>query len=192
MNIGVLSYQGDFQRHVDVLDGLGAVSRAVRSPEHLVGLDGLVIPGGESTTIGKLMDRFGLLSAIRDAISSGLAVMGTCAGAILLARSIENSDQVRIGGLDITVRRNAYGRQIDSFEADLQIPIIGRKPFTGVFIRAPLITAVRSGIEILGEFEESPVLVRSKRLLALTFHPELTQDARVHRYFLEEVVRSGV
>lgn len=168
-----------------MLRSLGETAVGVRTPEQLDGLSGLVIPGGESTTIGKLMDRFGLLAGVVAAIKKGLAVMGTCAGAILLAREIENSAQVRIGELDMTVRRNAYGRQIDSFEAALAIPTLGEAPFEGVFIRAPIITAVRPGIEVLGEFEGNPVIVRRERLLALTFHPELTGDARIHRYFLD-------
>lgn len=188
---GVVSYQGDFQKHVAALRSLGETVRAVRAPEDLEGLTGLVIPGGESTTIGKLMSRFGLLQQLRSRIDGGLAVMGTCAGAILLAREIEQSTQERIGSMDMTVRRNAYGRQIDSFEARLEIPVIGAAPFEGVFIRAPMITGVGADVEVLSLFEESPVLVRRGRLLALTFHPELTGDTRIHRLFVESARRSA-
>ena len=185
--IGVLSYQGDYQKHREVLTRLDVSTRAVRAPSDLAGLSGLIIPGGESTTIGKLMDRFGLINAVRAAIDAGLAVMGTCAGAILLAREVEESDQVRIGALDIAVRRNAYGRQIDSFEASLHIPVLGDDRFDGVFIRAPIITKTGEGVTVLAEFEQQTVMVRRGRVVALTFHPELTLDIRVHRYFLDIV-----
>lgn len=182
---GVISFQGDFQKHVEALRSLGESVRSVRSPEDLTGLTGVIIPGGESTTIGKLMQRFGLLEGLRRAIDGNLAVMGTCAGAILLAERIEESTQERIGGLDMAVRRNAYGRQIDSFEARLQIPALGEAPFEGVFIRAPRITAVGEDMEVLSTYEGSPVFVRRRRLLALTFHPELTGDNRIHRFFVD-------
>jgi pyridoxal 5'-phosphate synthase pdxT subunit len=192
-SIGVLSYQGGYTRHLELLARLGYESVSVRSVEALESVDALIIPGGESTTIGMLMERFGLLDVLARRIDEGLPVFGTCAGAILLASGIEQSDQVRIGALDITVRRNAYGRQIHSFEADLQLaretdtrlPTGGQ--FHGVFIRAPLITRTGPGVTTLLEFEERPVLVRQGSLLASTFHPELSGDARIHRFFLAEV-----
>lgn len=190
--VGVLSYQGDFQRHSDVLTLLGHRVVSVRAPEHLEGLSGLVIPGGESTTIGMLMERFGLLQAVRTAAEDGMPVFGTCAGAILLARDIENSDQPRLSLMDISVTRNAYGRQVESFEAQLELgageqsPLSDpERPVTGVFIRAPIITAVGTGVRVLATFEESPVLVSQGNFLAATFHPELTGDTRVHKLFGE-------
>ena len=191
--VGVLSYQGDFQRHSDVLTLLGHRVVSVRAPEHLEGLSGLVIPGGESTTIGMLMERFGLLEAVRAAAEDGMPVFGTCAGAILLARKIENSDQPRLGLMDLTVTRNAYGRQVESFEAELELdageePLLSdpRRPLTGVFIRAPIITGVGKDVRVLATFEKSPVLVSQGTFLAATFHPELTGDTRVHKLFGEE------
>lgn len=197
--VGVLSYQGDFQRHSDVLTHLGLTVVAVRAPEHLEGLSGLVIPGGESTTIGMLMERFGLLEATRNAGRAGMPLFGTCAGAILLAKEIENSDQPRLGMMDMRVTRNAYGRQIESFEAELDpltdldlVAEDGRdpaaqRPLTGVFIRAPIITHLGNGVEKLAEFEGRPVLVSQENYLAATFHPELTGDDRVHRLFARRV-----
>jgi pyridoxal 5'-phosphate synthase pdxT subunit len=191
--VGVLSYQGDFQRHSDVLTHLGLTVVSVRAPEHLEGLSGLVIPGGESTTIGMLMDRFGLLEATRDAGRDGMPLFGTCAGAILLAKEIENSDQPRLGLMDIRVARNAYGRQIESFEAELDLLPAdspdpeAEGPLTGVFIRAPIITNLGSGVQRLADFEGSPVLVSQGNCLAATFHPELTGDDRVHRLFARRV-----
>jgi pyridoxal 5'-phosphate synthase pdxT subunit len=196
--VGVLSYQGDFQRHSDALTLLGFTVVSVRAPEHLEGLGGLVIPGGESTTIGMLMERFGLLEAVQKAGREGMPLFGTCAGAILLAKEIENSDQPRLGLMDIRVARNAYGRQIESFEAELDLidPAAGDSaighakalsPLTGVFIRAPIITDIGDGVEILAEFEGNPVLVSQGNFVAATFHPELTGDQRVHRLFGEHV-----
>jgi 5'-phosphate synthase pdxT subunit len=162
----------------------------VRDPRSLAQVDALVIPGGESTTIGMLMERFGLLEAVHARIDEGFPVFGTCAGAILLARTIEGSDQPRIGAMSIAVRRNAYGRQIESFEADV-VPAAGAAwpdgPFHGVFIRAPWITETGADVSTVLEFEGRPALVRSGALLAATFHPELTNDDRIHRYFLEHV-----
>ena len=206
--VGVLALQGDFEKHLQLLRALGAQAAPVRAPEALSGLAGLVIPGGESTTIGMLMQRFGLLDAVRDAVGRGMALFGTCAGAILLAQEIENSVQPRLGLMDITVIRNAYGRQIESFEAVLTTPETSRQktpqtgtagavqrnsddesPFggqavTAVFIRAPVISRVGAGVTVLAEFESRPVLVRQGRLLAATFHPELTENGAIHRYFL--------
>lgn len=189
--IGVLALQGDFQKHMHVLRALGAEVVAVRGPEAVSGLSGLVIPGGESTTIGMLMERFGLLNAVRDAVGRGMALFGTCAGAILLAKEIENSDQPRLGLMDIAVIRNAYGRQIESFEAEFNpLPAalngseLQGQTLTAVFIRAPVISRVGAGVAVLAEFESRPVLVRQQRLLAATFHPELTENAAIHRYFV--------
>ena len=183
MTIGVLALQGDFALHLECLRRCGATPLAVRTEGELDACDGLVIPGGESTTIGKLLDRMRLLPALASRIAEGLPVYGTCAGAILLARVIVDSNQVRLGSMDITVARNAYGRQVDSFEADLAVAAIGPDPLRGVFIRAPIIEAVGPGVEVLARFEGRAVLVREGAMLAGTFHPELTDDLRVHRYF---------
>ena len=189
--IGVLSYQGGFAKHLERLKAIGSEPIAVRDFATLARVDALIIPGGESTTIGMLLERFGLLEAVKQRIAAGLPVFGTCAGAILLAREIEDSAQPRIGAMNITIRRNAYGRQIESFEADggaLPGSGTGLSGFHGVFIRAPQIIRVGPDVTPLLEFEGQPILVRSGRLLAATFHPELTGDDRIHRYFVENLV----
>jgi pyridoxal 5'-phosphate synthase pdxT subunit len=189
--IGVLAFQGDFGRHLAVFTELGCTVRGVRRPEELNGLDGLVVPGGESTTMGLLMERFGLLDAIRDAAGRGLAVMGTCAGAILLSRKIMASTQPRLGLMDTEIQRNAYGRQVDSFEADIAVPVLGETSIRGVFIRAPKYISCGPEVTVLGRFEDAPVIIRQKRALALTFHPELTGDFRIQRYFLSLIEEPG-
>ncbi|MFW5693877.1 MAG: pyridoxal 5'-phosphate synthase glutaminase subunit PdxT [Alkalispirochaeta sp.] len=188
LTVGVIAFQGDFSKHISVFRELGVSPRPVRRPEELIGLDGLVIPGGESTTIGMLMDRFGLMQEVQTKHASGeLPIMGTCAGAILLAQRITGSDQVRLGLMDMEIERNAYGRQVDSFEAALEVPSLGSEAVTGVFIRAPRIRSVGSSVTVLARFEGSPVLVQENSLLALSFHPELTGDYRIHSYFLEMI-----
>lgn len=186
--IGVLAMQGAFREHVRALEAAGARTRLVRLPADLDGLDGLVIPGGESTTMTMLMERMGLLGAVERAVRDGLPVLGTCAGMILLSDRIIDGrpDQVALGVLDIGVRRNGYGRQVDSFEADLQVRGLDGGPFRGVFIRAPLIEDV-GGAEVLAEHEGRPVAVRQGRVMALAFHPELSGDLRLHREFLRLV-----
>ena len=185
LRVGVLSFQGDFARHAARLEELGADVVSVRTPEAVDQIDGLVIPGGESTTIGKLMDRFGLLDAVRSGVERGLSLFGTCAGAILLAKEIRGSGQPRLGLMDMEVERNAYGRQVDSFEASFSSEVFSGEPLRGVFIRAPIIRSVRESVEIIATYEELPVVVRQGKLLAATFHPELTEDSRLHSYFLE-------
>jgi len=184
VRIGVLAIQGDFREHRAALEACGAQVSEVRLPEHLEGLSGLVIPGGESTTIGKLMARYGLDEAVRAFSSQGKPIFGTCAGMIMLANNIEGSQQQRLGLLDGAVLRNAFGRQVDSFEADIEVAEIGPPPVKGVFIRAPYIESVGKSVRILGEFEGKIVLVRQNNILAAAFHPELTDDLRLHRYFL--------
>lgn len=185
--IGVLALQGAFAEHVAALGGLGAVAREVRLPQHLEGLEGLVIPGGESTAIGKLLVDFGLLEPLRARLAHGLPAWGTCAGAILLAREV-GGGQPLLGGLDISVERNAFGRQLQSFEADLAVPGVGGPPFRAVFVRAPAIRAVGPGVEPLARLPDGTVVAaRGGHLLATCFHPELTGDARFHRYFLRMV-----
>jgi len=189
VRVGVLALQGAFREHILDLEGLGASAVAVRLPDQLAGLDGLIIPGGESTAIAKLMRAYGFYEAIRARHAEGMAVWGTCAGAILMATEITDAraDQEPLGLMDATVRRNAYGRQKDSFEADLDIAHLDA-PFRGVFIRAPLIERVSEHAEVLARHAGKIVAVRDGDLLATTFHPELTGDPRVHRYFLERVI----
>jgi len=185
--IGVVSYQGDFQRHIAMLNGLGVATREVRNSQDLLGVHGVVLPGGESTTIGMLMERYGVAEALKQRASEGMPVFGTCAGVILLAEEILNSTQPRLGLLPVSVERNAYGRQIESFEAGLNSPMFGATALVGVFIRAPRIRRWSPEVEILADFEQEPILIRYRSILGATFHPELTQDTRIHRYFLEMV-----
>ncbi|MFO8041980.1 MAG: pyridoxal 5'-phosphate synthase glutaminase subunit PdxT [Alkalispirochaeta sp.] len=188
LTVGVIAFQGDFSKHISVFRELGVQPRPVRRPDELTGIDGLVIPGGESTTIGMLMERFGVLAAVQELRKTQrVPIMGTCAGAILLAKRIAHSDQVRLGVMDIDIERNAYGRQVDSFEASLEVPVVGTEPVTGVFIRAPRITSVATEVTVLARFEESPVIVQQGSLLALSFHPELTGDYRIHTHFLQMI-----
>ena len=191
MKVGVLALQGDVAEH------LAAMRRAVRGRGDVIAvkkagqveeLDALVIPGGESTTMGKLMQKYGIDKAIL--AKPELAIFGTCAGAILLAKEIENYEQFSLKLMDISVARNAFGRQRESFEADIEIPQLGRKPFHAVFIRAPIITRAGAGVEVLARHEDAIVLARQGRYLACAFHPELTRDSRLHRYFVEEVARA--
>jgi 5'-phosphate synthase pdxT subunit len=182
--IGVLALQGDVREHLAILDSLGVAAVPVKKPEQLEAIDALVIPGGESTTIGKMAVRFGLLDPLRSVITDGLPVYGTCAGMILLSGSITEGDQPLLGVLDIVVRRNAFGRQNESFEEDLEIDGLD-SPFHAVFIRAPWVEKVGSEVEVLASVGEHPVMVRQDRLLATSFHPELTGDGRIHRILLE-------
>jgi pyridoxal 5'-phosphate synthase pdxT subunit len=192
--VGVLALQGDVREHVRALEAAGAVTSLVRRPSELAALDGIVLPGGESTTIGKLAVIFGLLEPLRDAISAGLPAYGSCAGMILLADRIEDGipDQPTVGGMDITVRRNAFGRQVDSFEGPVRVRGIDGPPLHAVFIRAPWVESVGPQVEVLGRVAADPedtadgriVAVRHGHLLATSFHPELTGDGRVHELFV--------
>ena len=184
MRIGVLALQGAFIEHEKMLEGLGAESVEVRLPEHLDELDGLIIPGGESTTIGKLANAFGLMEPLRR-FATAKPTWGTCAGLIFLARDAGRS-QPLLGLMDIVVARNAFGRQVDSFEADLVVPVLGQPPFPAVFIRAPLIERVGPGVEVLARLNDGRIVAaRQGHLLVTAFHPELTQDNRFHRLFLQ-------
>ncbi len=184
MRVGVLALQGDFAEHLATLARLDVEATEVRKVGDLAQVDALIIPGGESTTIGKLMARYGLDEAIRARAAQGMPIYGTCAGMILLAKHIEGSDQPRLGLMDITVRRNAFGRQIESFEADILFRPTPDRPIRGVFIRAPIVSQIGDGVDMLSELEGKIVAVQQGKLLATAFHPELTDDTRVHQYFL--------
>lgn len=191
MKIGVLALQGAVSEHLEALHKCGVEAVAVKKVEQLDGLDGLIIPGGESTTIGLLMQKYGFDRAIESKTAAGFPIYGTCAGMILLAeRIIGYEDQFRLGLIDMDVVRNSYGRQRESFEADLKIPVIGEEPFRGVFIRAPHVESVGPNAEVLCEHEGRVVLVRQGPYLASSFHPELTDDLRLHRYFINMVTNS--
>jgi len=188
MKIGVLASQGAFAEHIAKLHQLGVETVPVRLPEELEGLDGLIIPGGESTSIGRLMRDYKMTDKIRDRAKHGLPVFGTCAGLILLAKKNSDAYPGLLGLMDITVRRNAFGRQRESFETELSVPALGENPFPGVFIRAPLIEQANGQVEILARLADGTmVAARQGKLLALAFHPELTDDLRFHRYFLDIV-----
>ncbi|HEY3006699.1 MAG TPA: pyridoxal 5'-phosphate synthase glutaminase subunit PdxT [Micromonosporaceae bacterium] len=190
--VGVLALQGDVREHLAALAECGVAARPVRRPEELAGVDALVIPGGESTTISKLAVDFGLLEPIRKRIEQGMPAYGSCAGMIMLATEVLDGrpDQESFAGIDMTVRRNAFGRQVDSFEGPVEIDGIPGDPFHAVFIRAPWVERVGPGVAVLGRVTGGPatgriVAVRQRRLLATAFHPELTGDLRVHRYFVD-------
>ncbi len=188
--VGVLALQGDVREHVRVLTGLGAEASLVRRPADLAAVDGLVLPGGESSVIDKLSRAFGMQQPIRDAIAGGLPVYGTCAGLILLADRISNpiDGQESFGGLDVTVQRNAFGGQVESFETDLEVPVLGSPPVHAAFIRAPLVTQTGPGVEVLADLPDGGVVaVRQGNLLGTAFHPEVTGDHRFHELFLRIV-----
>ena len=195
MKIGVLALQGDFIEHAQILRSLGADAVEIRKPEQLEDLDGLVIPGGESTTFGKLAAEFGLIEPIREMCEACKPVCGTCAGIIFLANDVGRPQPV-LGVMDVTVKRNAFGRQTESFEQDLDVPELAKvengngpdRPFHAIFIRAPWIESVGRGVKVLATLEDGTIVAaRQGNLLATSFHPELTKDTRFHRYFLEQV-----
>jgi pyridoxal 5'-phosphate synthase pdxT subunit len=187
--IGVLALQGAFLEHGAVLKRLGVKAVEVRLPAQLTGLAGLIIPGGESTTILKLMHIYEIFAPLRRLIGAGLPVLGTCAGMICLSHTVSNSQQSvlePLGVMDIQVKRNAFGRQVDSFEADLEVPVLGKKPYRAVFIRAPLIEKVGPAARVLARLPEGVIVAAQQgNLLVSSFHPELTDDLRFHRYFLD-------
>ncbi len=189
MNVGVLALQGAFARHVEALTEIGVDAFEVRNRGQLDRCDAIVLPGGESTTMSKLLDTFELAEPLAKLVADGLPTFGTCAGMILLASAISDGrdDQHSFGAIDIDVRRNGYGRQINSFETDLVVPELGPDPFTAVFIRAPVVEAHRESVEVLATVDGDPVLCREDAVLVASFHPELTDDRRLHRYFLEQV-----
>lgn len=196
MKIGVLALQGDFREHIQAVKMAGHAGLTVRRPEELVEIDALIIPGGESTSIALLAESFGLIEPIRERITRGMPVYGSCAGMILLADRILNGaqSQATLGGINVTVRRNAFGRQVDSFESDL---IFDNSPLRAVFIRAPWVEEVGKEVEVLAEIQASdgarhPVAVRQGSLFATSFHPELTGDLRVHRFFFDQVCAGAI
>ena len=183
--VGVLALQGDVPEHLRAAEQAGAAAVPVRRRATLNEVDALILPGGESTTLGKLLERYDLMEPIRARARAGMPILGTCAGLILLAREIEGSDQPRLGLLDVIVRRNAYGRQVQSFEADIDVRGIGE--MRAVFIRAPRVERVGDEVEVLARHNDEPVIVRQGRILLAAFHPELTGDDRLHRLFIDLV-----
>lgn len=188
MRVGVIALQGTFVEHIDSLRRLGVEAVPIRLPCQLDTVDGLVVPGGESTTMLRLMESFGLIRPIRDMAGNGLPVWGTCAGMVLLAKDVSNYGMETLGLIDAKVRRNAFGSQVDSFEADLDIPPVGDEPFHAVFIRAPIIEEARPNVEILSHLPGGTIVaIRQDGLLACAFHPEFTDDLRFHTYFLNMI-----
>ena len=185
LNIGVLAVQGDFAEHIAILRNIGVDAREVRLPEQLEALDGLIIPGGESTTLSRLMSIYHLREPVAQMASEGRPVWGTCAGMIMLANEITEQDPVPLGLMDIGVRRNAFGRQVDSFEQPLHIAPLYPEPYNCIFIRAPVVIRVGAMVDVLASLDDGrPVAVQQGNLLATSFHPELTRDTRVHQYFV--------
>ena len=185
--VGVLALQGAFREHRQVLEQLGCDVVEVRKTSDLEGIHGLIIPGGESTTIGKLLNSDGMGDAIKKLATKDIPIFGTCAGMILLSKTIVDSDQYSLNLMDTTVERNAFGRQVASFETDLMVPAMGPDPLRAVFIRAPYLREVAPNVGILAEYDGKIVFARQGNLLASAFHPELTSDQRVHRYFLDMI-----
>ena len=189
MKVGVLALQGAVARHADTLDALGAHAVPVRTPDDLAGVEAIVLPGGESTTMSRLLDSSGLFDPLAERLAAGMPALGTCAGMILLASEILDGrpDQRCFGAVDVAVRRNAFGRQVDSFEADLDVEGLAGGPFPAVFIRAPVVERVGEGVEVLASVGDRPVLCRQGKVLVAAFHPELSDDLRLHQRFLVEV-----
>jgi len=200
LRVGILAYQGGVYEHEFMLKkpmselGISGEVVLVRKPGQLNKLDGLVIPGGESTTIGRLADRFGILELLRDLVREGLPLLGTCAGAIMMAKKVRDNvvgevQQPLLGVMDVEIVRNYYGRQRESFEVDIKVPALGGEPYRGVFIRAPAITELWGGAQSLAELEGVTVLARQGSMLASTFHPELSGDVRLHKYFIKNLIK---
>lgn len=193
MIVGVLAVQGDFAEHISVLDSLGVETVEVRLPKDLVGVNAIIIPGGESTTIRRLLDLYDLSGPIISLVAAGTPVWGTCAGMIMLAKNLIDSRPEPLRLMDITVARNAFGRQVDSFEADLDFPILGEDPFHAIFIRAPAVSGIGKDVKVLGRLDENtPVALLQNHMLVTSFHPELTADSRFHQFFLTLVESRNV
>jgi pyridoxal 5'-phosphate synthase pdxT subunit len=193
VKVGVLALQGDVREHILALNECGASAQAVKTYDEISSIDALVIPGGESTTISKMARSFNLFELISNRISNGMPTYGSCAGLILLANKVEDAivGQESFGGLDVVARRNAFGRQVDSFEMDLEIKGISSPKFRAIFIRAPWIESVGTKVEVLAQVDGRAVAVRDRHILATSFHPELTGDNRIHRYFLDVVCKEA-
>ena len=187
MKIGVLALQGAFREHCAALASCGVEAVEIRKADELDEISGLILPGGESTTIGKLLVDWGIMDKIKQRAAQGMAIYGTCAGLILLAKTIYNSNQPRLGLMDISVQRNAFGRQTESFETDLQVDEFGPEPVHAVFIRAPLIDKAGPAVKVLAKVEDKIVIARQGQFLATSFHPELTGDHRIHQYFINMI-----
>ena len=188
--VGVLALQGDFREHLAVLTGIGATAIPVRRLAELDSIDGLVIPGGESSVMDKLSRMFGLAEPLKEAIAGGMPVYGTCAGLIMLSNTVLDAinGQQSVGGFDIAVRRNAFGSQVDSFETDLDVPVLGDPPVKAVFIRAPVVETIGEGVTVLAALDDGrKVAVEQGNLLGTSFHPEMTGDTRFHEYFLRKL-----
>jgi 5'-phosphate synthase pdxT subunit len=188
MRIGVLASQGAFAEHILTLNKLDTEAVPVRLPGELKGVDGLIIPGGESTTMSRLMNAYDLMQEVASLTRDGMPLFGTCAGMILMAKQISGNSTASLGLMDIRVKRNAFGRQVDSFETELAIPALGKAPFPAIFIRAPIIEHCDKGVEVLARLKDNTIVAaRQEKLLVSAFHPELTDDLRFHKYFLEIV-----
>ena len=190
-HVGVLALQGDVDEHAAALERAGARALRVKSADALERVDALVIPGGESTTVMKLLERFGMAEPLVARVRAGMPLWGTCMGLIVAAAAVAESDQPTLGLIDVTVRRNAFGRQNDSVEVDLTIPVLGPVPFPAVFIRAPWVERAGPGVDVLARRDGHGVMVRQANVLGTSFHPELTGDARVHAYFLGMLAHPG-
>jgi 5'-phosphate synthase pdxT subunit len=188
MKVGILALQGAFAEHSMILDNLHVEAVPVRLPSDLNGLSAIIIPGGESTTMKKLLVTYGLIEPIKELAQQNFPILGTCAGLILLAKKVLDSDLGPLEIMDIEVQRNAYGRQVDSFETELSFPSLGEESFRGVFIRAPVIQKVEAGVETLCRLNGHAVAVKQGNMLACSFHPELTDDLRLHKYFLDFIL----
>lgn len=187
IKIGVLALQGDFLEHIHILQSIGVKTKQIKLARDLGNIDGIILPGGESTTMAHLLDAFGLRETLRQKIQDGLPAWGTCAGMIMLAKKLVQTRPIPLGLMDIIVNRNAFGRQIDSFEVPLIIKQLGNKLFPATFIRAPIIEKVGPNVEILSTLDNGIVAVREKNMLATSFHPELTRDTRFHEYFISKI-----
>jgi pyridoxal 5'-phosphate synthase pdxT subunit len=188
VKIGVLASQGAFMEHINILEKLNVEGIQIRLPVELKGIGGLIIPGGESTTISLLMNYYKLMTEITDLAKEGMPLFGTCAGMIMMAKNINGNGAPSLGLMDITVKRNAFGRQVDSFETGLSIPALGKKEFPAVFIRAPLIESCDKSVEILAKLNNGTIVAaRQNKMLATAFHPELTDDLRIHQYFMDMI-----
>ncbi len=186
-NVGVLALQGDVDEHVGALRSLGATASVVKNDQELAAVDALIVPGGESTTVIRLLDRFGMAEPLRARVQAGMPFWGTCMGMIVAAHDVAGLEQKTLDLLDVTVRRNAFGRQIASAEVPLSIPALGAPPFPAVFIRAPWVERAGPGVEVLATYDDHPVFVRQGNVMGTSFHPELTNDVRLHAYFLRMI-----